>query len=173
MINWKALKRIAYIYSIVATALLVWLHIEYREARDSGPTVITETRIDTVYIDKPQPIRQIITRIDTCYLPIVKYDTVIIRKSDTIAVAIPIEKKEYGDSTYRAIISGYRPNLDYIEIYSQTQKITAITLQPVGKSDKFTPFSVHLGAGVAATPKGLQPAVTLSIGIDLYRFKRK
>lgn len=160
------MKQVAYIYSIVATALLVWLLIEYRDARNIEPTVITDLRIDTVAVEKPVIEREYILRVDTCYLTTV--DTV--RVSDTVRVLVPIEQKEYKDSSYYAIVSGYNPRLDYIEIYPRTITNTVIRGADIRKD---TPFSVHLGAGIAATPKGLQPAVTLSIGIDLYRFKQK
>ena len=47
-----------------------------------------------------------------------------IRVKDTLYVSIPLEKKIYASSEYYAEISGYRPNLDYIEVFPKTTIIT-------------------------------------------------
>ncbi|MBQ0154754.1 MAG: hypothetical protein KBS70_08255 [Bacteroidales bacterium] len=46
-----------------------------------------------------------------------------LRLRDTLFVALPIERKVYEDSTYRAIVSGYHASLDEIQVYQRTQTI--------------------------------------------------
>lgn len=49
--------------------------------------------------------------------------------TDSVEVELPITQKVYGDSTYRAWVSGYRPNLDSIEVYRKTITIERTLVQ--------------------------------------------
>ena len=49
-------------------------------------------------------------------------DTVTV--GDTVYLSLPQETKVYGDSTYTAQVSGYRPELDWVEVYPQTEVVT-------------------------------------------------
>lgn len=168
------MKTALYIYAIVVTGCLYFLGWRYDLLRRSVPEVMEVTRTvrDTVFVKQPEVVRQMVLRVDTVYLPRIVSDTVTLCKSDTMAVAIPIEQKVYEDSTYRAVVSGYRPNLDYIEIYRRNEQVVR-TIQPVGNGYRLTPFAIQLGVGVGATPRGVQPCVSLSIGVDLYRFRKR
>ena len=42
---------------------------------------------------------------------------------DSVYIPVPITQKEYRTEDYRLSISGYKPNLDYIEIYRKTEQI--------------------------------------------------
>lgn len=74
---------------------------------------ISITKIDTITIIKPQPIVEYRDRIirDTLY----NTDSIL------VPVDVPIETKVYQDSNYRAVISGYRPQLDTISIFNKNQ----------------------------------------------------
>lgn len=48
-----------------------------------------------------------------------KGDTV--KELDTIYVPLPIQRKVYETDLYRAVVSGYRPNLDSITIYHKRE----------------------------------------------------
>ena len=43
---------------------------------------------------------------------------------DTVLVNLPTEQRQYSDPRYTAWVSGYRPQLDSIRIYQQTEYIT-------------------------------------------------
>lgn len=73
---------------------------------------------DTVTRERPVYVH--VRHTDTMLVPVV--DTVRIR--DTVFMALPMEQKVYGDSTYRAVVSGYRPSLDTISVYPATRYIT-------------------------------------------------
>lgn len=57
-------------------------------------------------------------------------DTILVLNHDTITIhdttylLLEKEIKEYRDDSYYARVSGYRPSLDYIEIYQQNKVIT-------------------------------------------------
>lgn len=68
-------------------------------------------------------------------------DTVRVR--DTLYLPISIQKKLYASSEYYAEVSGYRPRLDYIEVYPKTVYITQTEcVESVSKNQ----FSIGIGA---------------------------
>ena len=84
----------------------------------------TLVRVDTVKESYPVPVRDEI--VDT--LRIVVRDT--IRVKDTLYVNVPLKKKLYASSEYYAEVSGYRPSLDYIEVYPKTKIVKEYVSQP-------------------------------------------
>jgi hypothetical protein len=82
--------------------------------------MVTDTLVvvDTHIIEKPVLVER--TSEDTLLIAV--HDTTII--NDTIFVPIPIEKKIYKGEDYLAEISGYRANLDRIEVYPKTTIVT-------------------------------------------------
>ncbi len=77
-------------------------------------TVVSERVIrDTVKIFEPIPVPELIIIEDTVYI-----DRIV---ADTIEhVKLIKQTKTYQDSTYKAVVSGYNPSLDYIETYNRT-----------------------------------------------------
>lgn len=82
--------------------------------------IIHDIEIDTVIdtIIQPIPVPQYIVDVGEVEIPfpmdaIVKKDTI----KDTVYINIPIQRKTYNTDDYRAVISGYRPNLDTMIIY--------------------------------------------------------
>lgn len=85
---------------------------------------------------------------------VIKHDT-IIRVENGVAV-IPISLKTYTDSsTYKAVISGYEPRLEEIEVYRDNVVITK-TIEPKRLTWGFQ-------GGMFITPKGLQPGVGVGV----------
>lgn len=74
---------------------------------------ITITKTDTITIISPQPVIRYVDRIvrDTLY----NTDSVL------VPVNLPIEVKVYQDTSYRAVISGYKAELDSIYIFNKNQ----------------------------------------------------
>lgn len=102
-------------------------------------------RIDTFRLTVLKPYRVIIK--DTIQVPI----TDTLRINDTLFINLPREQKTYKDSTYKAVISGFKPNLDSLEIYKRTITNTITVTEKakkygigviggVGYSDKVRPF---------------------------------
>lgn len=60
-------------------------------------------------------------------------DTTHAQLPDTasVVVPLPVERKIYEDTTYRAVISGINPVLESIDVYSKTAYITQTVYQPV------------------------------------------
>lgn len=126
--------------------------------KESIPKIDTITIIkrDTITIIKPQHIYKYVDRIVR--------DTLYSIDSIPVLVDIPIETKVYQDSLYRAIVSGYRPELDSIYIFNknQIQYINKITY----KTKKWN-ISPSVGLGYGMFSKRFDMYVGFSIG---YRF---
>ena len=87
----------------------------------------TVTRVDTLTIEKPIPYKEEVVR--EVFVPVTvptPSDTVVLVKHDTIYVKVEVERREYRNEQYRAIVSGakigdLRPSLDELEIYSTSE----------------------------------------------------
>ncbi|MDD6751565.1 MAG: hypothetical protein PUE06_05400, partial [Bacteroidales bacterium] len=102
--------------------------------------------------------------IDTMTVLVQATDTLWLH--DTLYVNLPREQRTYTDSTYTAWISGYRPQLDSIQIYPQTTTITnttTITHKP--KKPHFS-IGIQTGYGVSIINNQVRPAPYLGIGIS-------
>lgn len=82
--------------------------------------MLTDTLVvvDTHIIEKPVPVK--VTHKETLYVAV--HDTTFV--NDTVFVPIPIERKTYKGEDYFAEISGYKANLELIEVYPKTKVIS-------------------------------------------------
>ena len=101
--------------------------------RDSIPYPVYETVIQTV----PELFPVYIT---------LGGDTI----REPVYIPVPITQKEYRTEDYRLSISGYKPNLDYIEIYRKTEQITKVVDRR---------FGIGITAGYGIGRNGLSPYV--------------
>lgn len=160
---------ITILFSILLIILLVITFILGRKSVDI-PEIKTETKIDTVYKEKPVPYKVETVETKYVYLPSepTPPDTVYMNREtaivDSVKVAIDIERKTYQDSTFKATISGprignYGPNLDDISIYSKTE--TKIVEKPY-------PFLVpYISFGGGKDIIGIGGGVTIKQKVDL------
>ena len=126
----------------------------------------TVIMVDTIRYPDPQPhlvtqevVRYKYVSISVAPDTIEKHDT-IIRVKEGVAV-IPISLKTYTDSaTYKAVISGYDPRLESIEVYQQVVEITTARKPPK--------WSIGLQGGVYATPAGVQPGIGVGVTYNLF-----
>ena len=145
--------------------LFVGFVVGYCTRPQTAAVVKTEYRTDTLRFVTPKEVR-----VDTfmCEVSVPvrqKADTVILTRTDSILVYLPFERKVYEDSTYRAVISGYQPVLEEIDVY---RKETIITKEK--SAPRFSPYvtgciglngDVSLGGGVFFRDKN---AVGLEVG---------
>ena len=121
-----------------------------------------ETTTDTITVhDTLRPDPKIInhwhSRTDT--------DTVYSVDSVPVVVQIPITTKVYGDSSYRAVVSGYKANLDSISIFRKTITIEKKTYYPKLYKPR---WSVGLVGGYGATGTGLSPFIGVGVTYNLF-----
>lgn len=125
----------------------------------------TITKIDTLKIKEPIIYKEEVVR--EVSVPIyvsTPSDTVVVVKHDTVYVKVEVERREYRNEQYRAIVSGarigdLRPSLDELEIYSKSE---VTVMKP--KVPFFRPIaSVGIGKGVISIGGG----VTIKQKFDL------
>ena len=83
---------------------------------------------------------------------------------DTVLVHLPIEQRQYSDPRYTAWVSGYRPQLDSIQIYQQTQYITKEV--KVATKPKRWGIGLQAGYGVSLHNGQLFPAPYIGVGLS-------
>ena len=125
------MKVLPWILVCLLLGILVWMQCNPHDPSTvytKGDTVkLRDTIVDIVLL----PVKETLKRTDTVYLPIL-IDTTIDKtiKGDTVPVLIPITSKEYKRNDYRAIVCGYKPSLDFMEVYGEKE---IITLKPKNK----------------------------------------
>lgn len=136
------------IFLLLALVFVLGRFYGFQTAREGlKPEVDTLFITDTFFAEKPVPVEVRVPG-KTIYVPIT--DSTIVTKHDTTFVELPIEEKVYQDSTYRAVISGYKPSLDSIEVYNKTTIITKTVTVPPSKWN----FSITAGPALIVDIKG-------------------
>ena len=132
---------------------------------DPEPVVQVDTlRIrDTLLVEKPVPVE--VRVVDTMLVAVT--DTVHL--NDTVYLTLPRETKVYGDSTYTAQVSGYRPVLDWVEVYPQTEIVTRNIFVDSRKRWGLG-LQAGYGAYVNAGQVRLAPYVGVGISYDILRW---
>lgn len=161
------LKKFLIAALLAALLLLSGYLLGRRTARATEPECIVQVdtlRIrDTLLIEKPMPVE--VRVVDTMLVTVA--DT--IRLSDTVYLRLPREIKRYEDSLYRAQVSGYRPALDWVEVYPQTVYLTKVV-----KTQDVRRWGIGLQAGYGAYAAGgqvrLAPYLGVGISYDIVRW---
>lgn len=118
------------------------------------------TKVDTLRLENPPYLTRYVR--DTIYVPV---DTVRLR--DTLYVQLPREVKEYGDDNYYARVSGYRPELEEIQVYN---RVYTRYLIPAEQPKKDKRWGLGIQAGVGVSPGGLQPYLGAGISYNFILF---
>ena len=139
-------------------------HVSYRDT-------IRTTFVDTIPYYTPTPRDSVVVRYITERLPKAERDTFgndinVVSKTDSADVVIPIEQREYEDSTYHAWISGYKVRLDSIRTYTQRDVVT------IRENIKERPKRWHIGlqAGYGVGPRGVQPYIGIGVTYSIISF---
>ena len=115
----------------------------------------TITVTDTIIITAPRLKEKEVIKKDTVYLPSPTLD-------DTIDVILPLEEKVYEDSTFRAVISGFKPSLKELTIYPTTTTISEKKLiRTKEKGFKLRP-SIGIGYGLINREPDLWIGISLT-----------
>ena len=148
---------------VAAVSVLSW-RLGYRAAGASaGSATATppDTLIvrDTVTIKCPVPI--LTTIIDTF---LVAYPDIIVIH-DTTFVQLPKERKEYSGKDYRAVVSGYQPSLDLIQVFPETKTVTKTISVPSRKRFHWS-IALHTGYGLTLQDNRITPLPYIGAGLS-------
>ncbi len=163
----KIIKLFAIMIIAIIVVIIGSYHLGYQIGMRNAPERVVTTcdtliRVDTIVHEKPVFVRQKI--VDTMLVAV--RDT--LRLSDTAYIAVPRTEKVYQDSTYKAIVSGYRPSLDYIEVYPNT--MTIFTTKTLYKDVSRWSLGVSAGPGALIDWQGkAHYGIGATVGVS-YRF---
>lgn len=118
---------------------------------------------DTVKVPEPVEVEHIVK--DTMYVDV--GDVVVVH--DTTYLPLPREYVTYQDSSYRAVVSGFRPRLEELTMYPKKEVVT-IQTEKVYTEYKHYKFGVGIQAGYGITPSGFQPYLGLGVSYNLFGF---
>ena len=149
---------------LVGLVVGVWLSPRHK-------TISTHTTVDTTIYYRPMPTTSQIAEVRTISLPRLLFapadtvrETTVILKGDSLQhslqhslqLQVPIERREYSDSTYYAVVSGavvcnIRPTLESIQTYNrntvQTIEVHPPKVQPY-VSAMLGKDAIGAGAGI-------------------------
>lgn len=156
------------IISLIAFLICIFAAVKYGEHRERG--TIYET-FDTILvhdtIEKPICVDSQVIRTKYISVPYTLYKRDTINNTDTIIdsvrVALPITRKVYEDSTYKAVISGYEPLLESMIVKSRV--ITNTRLQYVKKAPK---WGIGVQAGYGYNTKELTPYIGIGVNYNIF-----
>ena len=114
--------RVGHVLGVLLLCFISFLFGKTCKKKEIIHNIEIDTVIDTIIQSIPVP--QYIVDVGEVEIPfpmdaIVEKDTI----KDTVYINIPIQRKTYNTDDYRAVISGYRPNLDTMIIYHKKEII--------------------------------------------------
>ena len=135
-----------------------------RRVGRKGQEVVIKTQVDTLVVFDTIRIREplIVERrvVDTMMVEVVDYKVV----HDTAFVNLPREEVEYRDSSYRAVVSGFLPRLEEIEIYRQDRIVTIETVKTIKEK---TRWGLGIQAGAGMSTQGIVPYVGIGVNYNI------
>lgn len=143
-----------YIPYILIAVLLVSLIVSLTNRKE---VIIEKTTSDTVTIVKLDTVK---VKIPT-FITETIIDTVYVEKDENGEYTIPISQRYYKDSLYEAWVSGYRPNLDSLNIFRKT--ITNTITNTVTKEIYPKTTDLYLNVGSDYIGKQFAPNVGLAV----------
>lgn len=160
-----------YLLCVLLGAVLMSLSVfcisHNRPVKPTEQKIVRDTIIfrDTIRIEKP--IEKELRVTDTLYVSVT--DTIV--KNDTTYVYLVKTEKVYADSTYRLQVSGYKPTLDWIEVYPVHITVFEKETKVITENNKWG-LGLTLGYGISTYSKQviLSPYIGLGISYNFIRW---
>lgn len=118
------------------------------------PIIVTEVKVDTLYLLAPIPYLAWVDHKDTIYME----DSCWHLR----------EYKEYQDSAYYAKVSGIAPRLDEIRVYPKTVYEKQYIYRDIVSKPKR--WGVGVSAGYGISKHGLSPVLAVTVNYNLWNF---
>lgn len=145
------MKRWQVILIIVCLAASFTAGYQVRKASEKD-LILRDTVVDTLRSELPVPSFEVEVEELEVPFPLYVYlkgDTV--KVPDTVYVPVPISRKVYETDDYRAVVSGFRPTLEQLDIYRKKEIVYR----------KESRFGLGAIAGYGVGRNGLSPYVGL------------
>lgn len=156
------LKTILTIIGIIALCALCFIVGRWGVCREK---VTTEVKWDTIRVEKPVPYEVEKVRKEYVYVP-TPADTVVreVVRVDSVLVAVDVERREYRDSLYRAVVSGavvgdIHPTLESMEVYARNETRVVERSVPM--------FRPYISASVGREMMGIGGGVSIKDRVDV------
>lgn len=182
----------ALVFAIVISIflLLVGGFVGFWIGRGTAPTCpetvartsVTSTVRDTVSRPVPAPQVSNVVRVDTVRLkikPAKKPKSTAVSTNPTPSVSlnadppqadaealVPITRKVYQTPDYRAVVSGFRPSLDSMQVFRETRTITETVTKLVQPKKKWLALTAGPQVGVDVNGQ-VVPSIGVTLGIIL------
>ena len=163
MIDARKILAVLILTGVVAIAVISAFLLGHKYGRN-GQEVVIKTQVDTlvvfdtIRINEPVFVERRV--VDTMTGEVVDYKVV----HDTAFVNLPREEVEYRDTAYRAVVSGFLPRLEEIEIYRQDRIVTIETVKTIKEKTKWG-LGIQAGAGIST--QGIVPYVGIGVNYNL------
>lgn len=145
---------------VLVVSVLLNVLLAGRAAKTGQADVVRADTIvvrDTVRIVEARVVKEEVVRYDTVYLQ--STDTIV--NMDSIGVMVPVTERTYEDSTYKAVVRGYNPELVSLDIYRQQ---TTVYRQQTRKPKVVVSAGVYGGFGA----KGADYGLGISVGVPIW-----
>ena len=155
------MKALPYVLIGIACFALGWFArpggkaVHDTDTIQSPPIVMTRMKVDTLMMLSPLP-----------YIAWLTGDTIEVDGCKHLKEA----KMYTDDSTYTAWVSGVRPSLDSIQMYSRTRYVDRYIYRDVVRKEKQKRWGVGLGAGYGVGKHGLSPVVAVTVNWNLWQW---
>lgn len=164
--NWKNYVLCILLGAVLMGFALYTISSKHNKIPDNTPNIIRDTLViyDTIRIDKP--VIQKVKVVDTLLVAV--RDTVTI--NDTTYIYLEKTEAVYADSLYRLQISGYKPHLDWIEVYPTHISVIEKEVQYITSSKKWG-FGIQIGYGMSVYNRQVYANPYIGVGVS-YNFIR-
>lgn len=151
-----------WLWVALIVSVLLNLLLAGRAAKTKQTEVVRADTIvmrDTVWIVEPRVVKEEVVKYEKVYLHTT--DTII--KTDSVEVIVPITQRVYEDSTYKAVVRGYNPELVSLDMY------TKATYYPLYIKQKVQP-KIVVSAGIYGGFgwKGADYGLGITVGVPIW-----
>lgn len=180
---------------ILLLALFVAGFATGRRTKHAAPAARVETRIDTIYYERPASVAATTRRAVTVNVPRLLFapapapvvaenatagsspeipdnsgslSEIPTSPGDSVQIALEVQTRTYEDSLYRAQVSG--PVVGELGPSLDWIEVYNRTHTITRTQTKRHRFALTAGVGAAYTPRGLQPTVGVQVGVVLWGF---
>lgn len=121
---------------------------------------VTVVRVDTIRVVEPKPVT----------IAEYKTDTIIIyHESEPVYIPIPLKKYTFAGPEYKVEASGYKVELQAIEVYPTTI-VQTITNEKILTKRDTKRLGIGIQAGYGITRNGVSPYVGVGVHYSVIRF---